>query len=120
MYQNQNNSFVNHPTGGNEKGEGEQGGDMESWFSSAVWSFVECIPTFPASASEVFLVNGACERMSSLSWVRVDARNTAAPRNSGKSGIGFLCFSLLGVIRDILWLLTGISKRVYTTCSIHM
>ncbi|KAL1561522.1 NAC domain-containing protein 17-like [Salvia divinorum] len=98
MYQNQNVGFVNHPTGGNEKGEGEQDDDTDSWLTSAIWSFVESIPTTPASASENFSVNGACERISSLSRVRIEGRNTATPRNSGKSRIGSICFSILGVI----------------------
>ncbi|XP_057774900.1 NAC domain-containing protein 17-like [Salvia miltiorrhiza] len=115
-YQNQNNGFVN---GGNKNGRGKQDDDTDSWFSSAVWSFLESIPTSPASASEGPWVNGACEptQMCSLSRVRVDVRNTATSRKIGKSSFGFLCFSILGVICAILWLLTGISKRVIGLCS---
>ncbi|KAH6768322.1 hypothetical protein C2S51_013658 [Perilla frutescens var. frutescens] len=113
--QNQNNGFANHPAGGKENGRVKKDDDIDSRFSSAVWSFVESIPTTPASASEGVLVNWPFERMSDFNRVRVNAGNmsvAAASRNSGKSRIRFLCFSVLGVVCAILWLLTGTSKRV--------
>ncbi|KAL6578286.1 hypothetical protein OROMI_010614 [Orobanche minor] len=73
LHQNQNNGFVSHPAGGggeNENGISSKQDDddgTDSWFSSALWSFVESIPTTPASASESDLVNRAFERMSSFS-----------------------------------------------------
>lgn len=76
---------------------------------------MESIPTNPASASEGVSDNRAVERMSNLSRVRVNARNinvTSTSRISGKSRIGFLCFSVLGVICAILWLLVGTLKRL--------
>ncbi|KAK4483971.1 hypothetical protein RD792_011182 [Penstemon davidsonii] len=114
---NQNNDLVNHCTGANENGSDKQDDDgTDSWFSSAVWAFVESIPTTPASASESAIVNKAFERMSSFSRVRlINARNmnvvaagnniTATSIVSGKSVTGFLCFSVLGVMCAMLWIL---------------
>lgn len=105
--------FINHSTGANQNGSGKQDDGTDSWFSSAIWSFVESIPTTPASASESALVNRAFERMSSFSRVRINARNLnvaagnalATSRSSGKSRSGFILFSLLGVMCAILWML---------------
>ncbi|KAL2467965.1 NAC domain-containing protein 17 [Forsythia ovata] len=116
QYQNQNQSDpVNHSTGANQNPSGEPGNVTHSWFSSAVWDFVESIPTTPASASEIALVNRAFERMSSFGRVRINARNmnfaagntSATSRSSGKFRSGFLCLSLLGVMCAILWVLIG-------------
>lgn len=96
-------------------------GDTGSRFSSAIWSYLESIPTSPASASEAILVDKVCERTSlTLSRVRIDAGNTkvaATSRSCGKSRVGFLCFSILGVICAILWMVAGTSKRVIGLCS---
>lgn len=113
LLQNQSNGFVNHSTGANEFGSGKQDDGTDSWFSSALWSFVESIPTTPASASESALVNRAFERMSSFSRVRLNARNLnvaagnalATSRSSSKSRTSFICLSLLGVLCAILWLM---------------
>ncbi|KAL0392305.1 UNVERIFIED_CONTAM: NAC domain-containing protein 17 [Sesamum radiatum] len=64
---NPNHGFVNDPAGANQNGSAKQDDGTDSWFSSALWSFVESIPTTPASASESALVNRAFERMSSFS-----------------------------------------------------
>lgn len=115
LFQNQNNGFSNCPAGGNENGRCEQDDETESWFSSAAWAFVESIPTNPASASEGVLVNRDFKHLSSSSRVRVTDRNidvNATSRIYGKSRIGFLCFSVLGVICAVLWLLVGTSKRL--------
>lgn len=116
LHQNQNNGFVHHPLGANENESSEQGDGIDSFFSSALWSFVESIPSSPASASDQRdLVNTAFERMSSFSRVRVNAKNmnvAKTSRNSGKSKVGFICFSILGVICAILWVLTRTSARL--------
>ncbi|CAI9787090.1 unnamed protein product [Fraxinus pennsylvanica] len=63
----------------------------DSWFSSAIWDFVESIPTTPASAAESALVNRAFERMSSFRRMRINSRNTivAAAEVSNKCS-GFM------------------------------
>ncbi|CAA2966030.1 NAC domain-containing 17-like [Olea europaea subsp. europaea] len=114
QYQNQSD-LVNHSTGANQNPSGEPDNVTRSWFSSAVWDFVESIPTTPASASESALVNRAFERMSSFGRVRINARNmnlaagnnSATSRSSGKYRSGFLCLSLLGVMCAIVWVLIG-------------
>ncbi|CAA0834950.1 NAC domain-containing protein 17 [Striga hermonthica] len=67
LNQNQNSGFVNQSAGANEFGSRKEDDGTNSWFSSALWSFVESIPTTPAEASESALVNRAFERMSSFS-----------------------------------------------------
>ncbi|KAG8369253.1 hypothetical protein BUALT_Bualt15G0132300 [Buddleja alternifolia] len=119
--QNQNLDFVNDSSGANEHNKQDDDGSTDSWFSSALWSFVESIPTNPASASESALVNRAFERVSSFSRVRINARNmnvvgagnvSAASRcSSGKYRSGFVCFSLLGVFCAIVWVLIGTFVR---------
>lgn len=90
-----------------------------SGFSSALWSFVESIPTTPASAAESPLVNRAFERMSSFSRVRLNARNSIVSagnvsetgrRRGGKRGFFFL--SILGALCAILWVLIGTVRLV--------
>ncbi|EOY17420.1 NAC domain protein, IPR003441, putative isoform 3, partial [Theobroma cacao] len=99
---------------GNNQDQGDKNGGGASMFSSALWSFVESIPTTPASASETPLVNRALERMSSFSRLRLNARNTAvsavdgaatARRIGGNRGIFFI--SILGALCAILWFFTG-------------
>ncbi|XP_007020196.2 PREDICTED: NAC domain-containing protein 17 isoform X2 [Theobroma cacao] len=99
---------------GNNQDQGDKNGGGASMFSSALWSFVESIPTTPASASETPLVNRALERMSSFSRLRLNARNTAvsavdgaatARRIGGNRGIIFI--SILGALCAILWFFTG-------------
>ncbi|KAL3504611.1 hypothetical protein ACH5RR_034452 [Cinchona calisaya] len=112
-------NFSNHGSGADQNQSSKQDG-TDSFFSSALWSFVESIPTTPASASESALVNRAFERMSSFSRVRINARNmnvaagntSATSRSSGKCKSGFFCFSLLGLVCAILWMLIGTSVRV--------
>ncbi|KAG5544101.1 hypothetical protein RHGRI_016747 [Rhododendron griersonianum] len=108
----------------NQSGKEDDGGD--SWFSSALWAFVESIPTTPASASEsAALVNKAFERMSSFSRIGVGARISAGetrlaavnptatrPKSSSKYNRGFLLFAVLGIVCAIWWVLTGTSVRV--------
>ncbi|KAL1535146.1 NAC domain-containing protein 17-like [Salvia divinorum] len=111
LHQNPNYGFVNHSAGADQSGRGKQDdGGTDSLFSSALWSFVESIPTSPASASECALVNKAFERMSSFSRVRMNGRNlNVAAGNtmakSGKSRTGLVFLSLLGLMCAILWML---------------
>ncbi|XP_073053148.1 NAC domain-containing protein 17-like [Primulina eburnea] len=117
IHQNRSNVFDTHFHGSNENGSNKQDDGTDSWFSSALWSFVESIPTTPASASDSALVNRAFERMSSFSRVRLNARNSNVAAGNGsatsrKSRYGFLCFSLLGILCAVFGLLIGTSVRV--------
>lgn len=113
------NSF-NHSTEANQNQSGEQDDGTNSWFSSALWDFVDSIPTTPASASESALVNKAFERISSFRRIRLNAgnanvatgNNTSATSRSSSKPISILCFSLLGVLCAILWVLIGTSVRI--------
>ena len=92
-----------------------------SWFSSALWSFVDSIPTTPASAAESSaLVNRAFERMSSFSKGRninlaaavaaVEKRlEKPKPSRSSSSSKGIVYFSIVGVLFAILVVFVGSS-----------
>ncbi|KAL1181799.1 hypothetical protein V6Z11_A02G074200 [Gossypium hirsutum] len=90
------------------KNDGRGGG---SWFSSSLWSFVDSIPTAPASAAENPLVNRALERMSSFSKLRIHAMNTAvngsASARRRSRNRGFFFISILGALCAVLWFLIG-------------
>ncbi|TYH82814.1 hypothetical protein E1A91_D02G083200v1 [Gossypium mustelinum] len=90
------------------KNDGSGGG---SWFSSSLWSFVDSIPTAPASAAESPLVNRALERMSSFSKLRIHAMNTAvngsASARRRSRNRGFFFISILGALCAVLWFLIG-------------
>ncbi|KAM7507962.1 hypothetical protein LguiA_018415 [Lonicera macranthoides] len=95
----------------------EDNNGRNSWFTSALWGFVDSIPTTPASASEGTLVNKAFERMSSFGRVRMNAISTSSHPSSGNTAKGgsmcvLLCFSILGVLCAILWMLIGTSAGV--------
>ncbi|XP_021300069.1 NAC domain-containing protein 17-like isoform X1 [Herrania umbratica] len=99
---------------GNNQDQGDENGGGPSRFSSALWSFVESIPTTPASAAENPLVNRALERMSSFSRLRLNARNTAVSAVNGAATArrtggnrGFFFISILGALCAILWFLIG-------------
>ncbi|XP_052309164.1 NAC domain-containing protein 17 isoform X1 [Populus trichocarpa] len=62
-------------TGANGNQGSKEGDAANGWLSSALWGFVESIPTTPASASENPLVNKAFERMSSFSRIRMNVKN---------------------------------------------
>ncbi|KAK6938224.1 NAC domain [Dillenia turbinata] len=102
----------------NKRGSG--GGGSVPRFTSSLWTFVESIPTNPASASENPLLNRALERMSSFGRVSTTARNTnitsSVGTTSGKpssSNGGFFYFIyLLGVLCAILWVLIGTNMKV--------
>lgn len=106
---------TNFPTQENQNQNGNEGGGAAGGFSSALWSFVESIPTTPASAAENILVNRAFERMSSFSRLRVNvksttvsARNTTETiRRAGSRCKGLLFISVIGVLCAILWALIG-------------
>ncbi|XP_024162542.1 NAC domain-containing protein 17 isoform X3 [Rosa chinensis] len=69
----------NHPPQANQNQSGNEAASVTSQFSSALWSFVESIPTTPASASENALVSRAFERMNSFSRMRIIARSANVP-----------------------------------------
>ncbi|KAA8522557.1 hypothetical protein F0562_013082 [Nyssa sinensis] len=106
--------------GGNQNPSNQADDGTQSWVSSSLWSFLESIPTNPASASENALVNRAFERMSSFSRVRINAGNrnaaagnpTATMGRSSKYNRGFFYFSVLGMVCAILWVLMGTSVKV--------
>ncbi|KAJ8769402.1 hypothetical protein K2173_002722 [Erythroxylum novogranatense] len=93
---------------------GKEGDGATGWFSSTLWSFVESIPTTPASAAESPLVNKAFERMSSFSRVRMNVKNvnlnagdvSVAIRSPGRNR-WFILLSIFGVLCAILWVLVG-------------
>nr|XP_034931220.1 NAC domain-containing protein 17-like isoform X1 [Populus alba] len=100
----------NNSTGANGNQGSKEGDAANGWLSSALWGFVESIPTTPASASENPLVNKAFERMSSFSRIRmnvkninVDAGNGAASVRSTGGNKGFVLLSIIGVLCAILW-----------------
>ncbi|XP_076934646.1 NAC domain-containing protein 17-like [Bidens hawaiensis] len=90
--------------------------NLDSQFSSALWAFVDSIPTTPASASESSaLVNKAFNRISSFSRGRnvnfaSAASTTSHTTRLGKpsSSRGIVFFSVLGVFA-ILWVFVGSS-----------
>ncbi|TYI83068.1 hypothetical protein E1A91_D05G265500v1 [Gossypium mustelinum] len=109
---------------GNNQDEGDKKGEGASRFSTAMWSFVDSIPTTPASASESPSVNRAFERMSSFSRLRMNVRNTNAlivnggttARRRSRSK-GFFFFSILGALCAILWFLIGMVRVVRSSIS---
>ncbi|KAL8144324.1 hypothetical protein V2J09_017356 [Rumex salicifolius] len=60
----------------NRSGKGVEGENV--WYSSALWSFVESIPTTPASAANSALVNRAFKRMSGFTRLKLNAKSTNA------------------------------------------
>lgn len=86
-----------------------------SRFSSAVWAFVDSIPTNPASASENSLVNRAFERMSSFRRVRMNSLATnvgpvsgaAVVRRGSKGGRGFVLLYVVGILGALFAVLIG-------------
>ncbi|XP_068648441.1 NAC domain-containing protein 17-like [Aristolochia californica] len=99
---------------GNVSNGGEAGGS-NSWFTSAVHTLLESIPSHPASASENALINRAFERVSSFGVVRFGASgdNTSmaatipgqAKRRLNGNG-GFLFVSCIGILSAVLWVVT--------------
>ncbi|KAF8377227.1 hypothetical protein HHK36_030601 [Tetracentron sinense] len=98
--------------GDTEQNQGVNEGNAEPWFTTAAWSFLESIPTYPASASENALINRAFERMSSFGRVRINAGNPivavgegAARERRVRGNRGFLFLSVLGAVCAVLWVL---------------
>ncbi|XP_061345143.1 NAC domain-containing protein 17-like [Gastrolobium bilobum] len=92
-----------------------------SRFSSALWAFVESIPTTPASAAENALVNRALNRMSSFSRVKmkntnvVAGKDTATVQRAGRKGFSFLFFPILIAFCAFLWVSIG-TLRLLERC----
>ena len=124
MCESSNNSTIANENQGVKEGDAANG-----WLSSALWDFVESIPTTPASASENPLVNKAFERMSSFSRIRMNvksinvdaasrfrmnvssinvaaANGAASVRSAGRTK-GFVLLSIVGVLCAILWVFLG-------------
>ncbi|KAE9611377.1 hypothetical protein Lal_00011590 [Lupinus albus] len=116
------------PTEGNEN-QNSTGEDVAtSRFSSALWAFVESIPTTPASAADNALVNRALNRMSSFSSrVKINNKHTniaasasasagkdttATVERAGKKGVSFLFFPIIIALCACLWISIG-TLRVY-------
>ncbi|CAM8936308.1 unnamed protein product [Rhodiola kirilowii] len=78
--------------------------------TSALWAFVESIPTTPASASENILFSQALERVSSFRRTRlssiklVTAAGTEDPVSDSKSR-SVILFSIIGAVCAMLWVL---------------
>ncbi|KVI07228.1 NAC domain-containing protein 17-like [Cynara cardunculus var. scolymus] len=104
----------NPNSGVNQCGEGD---GTESWFSSALWAFVESVPSSPASALESSaLVNKAFERMPSFS--RISKANAATRRveRSSRSIRDIAFISVLGVVLAIFCVLLGTSIKLLGRC----
>ncbi|KAL9273183.1 NAC domain-containing protein [Drosera capensis] len=87
-----------HPNQGNDAEE------AEPWLTAALWSFIESIPSNPASAAESVLANRAFERVSSFSRLKLDDHWTTLSTGIGSSRgrmKGFFFFALLGVLLAI-------------------
>ncbi|GMJ02198.1 NAC domain containing protein 17, regulators of aox1a 2 [Hibiscus trionum] len=102
-----------------DQGDKNDGGG--GWFSSSLWSFVESIPTNPASASERPLVNRAFERMSSFGRSKLNANvsasnGSATARRKSRNKMFFIVF-VLGVLSAVLWFLIGTVRVVGKTIS---
>lgn len=105
----------------NQNQNGNDDSGATTWFSSAIWSFVESIPTNPASAAENALVNQALGRMPSFSRIRMNVMNTNTSAGSdsetAKSSCrkrGFFFFPLLVAVIAIFWVVLG-SVRLWGT-----
>ncbi|KAJ7973983.1 NAC domain-containing protein [Quillaja saponaria] len=97
----------------NQNSNGREG--ATSPLSSALWAFVESIPTTPASASENALMNRAFERMPSFSRMAITAKHTniaagadaARLRGASRKGLLFFFFPVLAAFCAILWVFIG-------------
>ncbi|KAI3680255.1 hypothetical protein L2E82_50480 [Cichorium intybus] len=92
---------------------GEDDG-TESWFSSALWAFVESVPTSPASASEsTALMNNAFDRIPSFGRISdADGVVTVVTSRRVKRSLrsrGIVYFSVLGVLFAMLCVFLGTS-----------
>ncbi|CAL5209323.1 unnamed protein product [Lathyrus oleraceus] len=84
-----------------------------SRLSSALWAFVDSIPTTPASAAENPLVNRALNRMSSFSMMKMKPTDitagidTTTMKRAGRKGVSFLFFPILIALCAFLWVSIG-------------
>lgn len=107
----------NHPTQANQNQSSNEATGVASQFSSALWSFVESIPTTPASASENALVHRAFERMSSFSRMRIIARSTNVTAGNdsettrGARKMGFFFVPVLVALCAIFWFLMATLRQ---------
>ncbi|XP_039071361.1 NAC domain-containing protein 17-like isoform X2 [Hibiscus syriacus] len=93
---------------GTKQDQGDKNDGGGGWFSSSLWSFVESIPTTPASAAESPLVNRAFERLSSFSRLKINANVSASGTGRRRSrNKGFFIISILGALCAVLWFLIG-------------
>ncbi|VVB11701.1 unnamed protein product [Arabis nemorensis] len=87
--------------------EGQNGSGTTSQFSSALWAFMDSIPSKPASACEGPL-NGTFVRMSSFSRIRFNGMSvTTSKVTIAKKRIrnrGFLLLSIMGALCAVFWL----------------
>lgn len=122
------------PTEGNHNRSGSTTGDVAtSRVSSALWAFIESIPTTPASAAEN--ANRAFERMSSFGRAKLNinqanlaaaaAAATAAAaagndtnsmkRSGSRKGVLFLFLPVLIALCAFLWVSLG-TLRIFGRC----
>lgn len=111
-------------TNQNQVGEDE---NSASRVSSALWAFVESIPTTPASAAENDLVNQTFDQMSCLDRRKISMKSTTVLAIGSSSSLmsrrttsrsrkgGFYLFSLLGALCAILWVFIG-AVRLWQRC----
>ncbi|KAL2324684.1 hypothetical protein Fmac_023742 [Flemingia macrophylla] len=105
---------LSFPTEGNNNQNSTLEDVATSSFSSALWAFVESIPTTPASAAENALVNRALNRMSSFRRMKIKHTNiaagkdTATMKRAGRKGLfQFLFFPILIALCAFLWVFIG-------------
>lgn len=114
-------TYTTNDANSNQIQSGRESSSGGGGFASALWAFVDSIPTTPASASENALVNRAFERMSSFGRLRMHGRNsnlvagnnTGATMRSWGRNKGFF-FSVLVAVFAMLCVLIG-SYRVLET-----
>ncbi|XP_013592194.1 PREDICTED: NAC domain-containing protein 17-like [Brassica oleracea var. oleracea] len=88
--------------------EGENGGGGTSPFSSALWAFMDSIPSTPASACEG-PINRTFVRMSSFSRMRFGGKANGTPATTTvvakkrSRNRGFLVLSIVGALCAIFW-----------------
>ncbi|GAB4861073.1 hypothetical protein Ancab_036231 [Ancistrocladus abbreviatus] len=100
-------SVTTDATTSNQNQNGKEGGGAE--FTSTLWSFIESIPTNPASAAESALVNRAFKRVSSFR-VRINAKGTTSAASTcflGGRMKGFFFFSLLAALFAVFCMSIG-------------
>ncbi|KAL0716256.1 hypothetical protein Bca4012_065578 [Brassica carinata] len=90
--------------------EGDNGGGGTSPFSSALWAFMDSIPSKPASACEG-PINRTFVRMSSFSRIRFSGKANETPvtttviAKKRSRNRGFLLLSIVGALCAIFWVL---------------